>query len=374
MEPPGVPLTPDRKQVLDALKELWHPFEDFPFANDVARGAMLSAILSAVIRRSLPTCPGHIFDAPVMGSGKTLLARCMAALAGHVAEPGVPPSDDEEARKSLFAALREGAGCIIWDNVIHPLDGAAINSFLTAEIFKDRILGLSQSEALPNSALFLATGNNVRVVGDAARRFVVCRIDAKLERPYLREFPFDPLQWVTAKRMEMVTAALTLVRGYIAAGRPRMAPGNTASFERWDELVRQVVCWVGTFDSNPGFGDPMQTIEKNDAEDPQKGLLRLVLEAWHGYFGATAKTSTEVTETLDGGITAQDEQEAHTAFVTAIAAGLSSSSRGDATPVRLGRYLAKHEDEIVAGYVLRAQYDTHKKVKRWRVEQVGEVA
>lgn len=140
-------------------------------------------------------------------------------------------------------------GCVIWDNLTHPIDGASINNFLTAPIFKDRILGVSENEALPNSAMFLVTGNNVRIVGDAARRFVICRIDAEIEQPYLREFSFDPLQRVIANRLDMVIAALTLIRGYIAAGRPRMAPGNTASFEVWDGLVRQTVCWVGSFES-----------------------------------------------------------------------------------------------------------------------------
>lgn len=360
IEPCRVPLNPDGEQVRAALIQLWRPFQMFPFADDVARGAMLSALLSAVIRRSIPTCPGHIFDAPAMGSGKTLLAKCIAALGGHVPELSVHPVEDEEARKSLFASLREGSGCIIWDNVTHPIDGAAINNFLTAPVFKDRILGVSQNEALPNSAMFLATGNNIRVAGDAARRFVVCRIDARVEQPYLREFNFDPLQWVVAHRTELVIAALTLIRGYIAAGSPRMVPGNTASFEVWDRLVRQAVCWVG-------FGDPMKTVEKNAATDPHKGLLLSILETWFGYLGNSELTSAEAfskSRPLGPGA----DLSAHTAFASAVGA-LSSGKHDDLTAHRLGLYLAKHEDEVIGGYVLHGRQDNHRKVKLWRVER-----
>ena len=372
IEPCGVPLNPDKVQVLGALNALWHPFTAFPFADDVSRGAMLSALLSTVIRRSLPTCPGHIFDAPTMGSGKTLLARCIAVLGGHPPELSVPASEDEEARKSLFASLLEGAGCIIWDNVIQPIDGAAINNFLTAALFKDRILGLSETDALPNSAMFLATGNNVRVVGDAARRFVICRIDAKVEQPYLREFTFDPMQWLVAHRMDMVIAALTLIRGYIAAGRPRMAKGNTASFEDWDRLVRQTVCWVGTLDCSFGFADPMLTVEKNAALDPNKGVLHTILEAWHAHLGDSSRTSTEVFKDMDSDLSATDEKTTQGELSNALN-GLRSNRYDSLTSISIGKYLSTHEGEIVGGLVLRRKQDTHRRIAVWRVERVSEV-
>lgn len=362
IEPCRVPLNPDWQQVCSALELLWRPFQLFPFADDVARGAMLSALLSVVIRRSIPTCPGHIFDAPSLGSGKTLLARCIAVLGGHAPELSVHPVEDDEARKSLFASLREGSGCIIWDNVNHPIDGAAINSFLTAPVFKDRILGASLNEALPNSAMFLATGNNVRIAGDAVRRFVVSRIDARVEQPYVREFNFDPLQWVVAHRTDLVVAALTLIRGHIAAGSPRVVPGNTASFEVWDRLVRQTVCWVG-------FGDPMKSVEKNAAAEPHKGMLLSILEAWCSYLGTPELSSAEVFARWSAPGFGNDLL-AHNAFASAIGA-LSSRQHGDLTVGRLGQYLAKHEDEIIGGYVLHGRHDTHRKIKLWRVERVA---
>ncbi len=78
--------------------------------------------------------------------------------------------------------------------------------------------------------------------------------DARMEQPYTREFAFCPLTRVLAQRMELVVAALTLIRAWITAGRPRHGQGRAGSFEAWDDLVRQVVCWIATWDDPPVSG------------------------------------------------------------------------------------------------------------------------
>ncbi len=61
----------------------------------------------------------------------------------------------------------------------------------------------------------------------------------------------------------MAVAALTIIRAWIAVGRPRLAEGSTASFEAWDELVRQPVLWVAAEAARadralPGFGAQLE--------------------------------------------------------------------------------------------------------------------
>ena len=92
-------------------------------------------------------------DAPVQGSGKTLLASCVAALGtGHVPEiwPHTAGRDDEELRKRLFAALRDGTSALIWDNITGVFDSAALASAITAPVYRDRVLGRSESLNIPN--------------------------------------------------------------------------------------------------------------------------------------------------------------------------------------------------------------------------------
>jgi hypothetical protein len=63
------------------------------------------------------------------------------------------------------------------------------------------------------------------------RRVVLCTLDAKKERPELRNFKRDPVAEVLADRGAYVAAVLTVVRAYIAAGdrgekTQRIPPGR----------------------------------------------------------------------------------------------------------------------------------------------------
>jgi hypothetical protein len=361
-EPPRVPAAPGFDQVQQALVELWEPFAQFPFVDAVDRGVMLAALLTATIRRALPTAPGFAFDAPAAGSGKTLLASCVSALGGHKPSMTPPPREDDEARKALFAALRQGAGVVLWDNLVRPLEGASLNAFLTAENFTDRVLGQSELDALPNRALFLATGNNLRLVGDVCRRVLVCRVDPRVEVPYLRQFGFDPLAWVRDRRQRLVRAALTILRGYQTSG-VALAAGRLASFEDWDDLVRQCVVWAGELGGPVAFGDPAGSALVSVSEDPAKGTLAAVLAAWHSAFGARRVPVREAWAL------AHDELgDNHKALRDALDAVADGDVRFD--PRRLGLWLAKHRGEIANGLFFADSMDTRSQSKHWGVESV----
>lgn len=118
---PEITPRPSLHEAHAALGVLFDPFATFPFVSPEAAGAHLAALITAVIRPTLPTAPGFAYDAPVQGSGKTLLAQCVGALAeGAPAAlyPHVSGNDDAEIRKRLFAALRSSPRALIWDNVL----------------------------------------------------------------------------------------------------------------------------------------------------------------------------------------------------------------------------------------------------------------
>lgn len=290
------PERPTLDQASAALGTLWHPFRLFPLVDAVDRGVVLSGLLTACVRASLPTAPGIALDAPAAGTGKTLLGIAIGALATGEAPAALPPAGnhDDEARKRLFAALRDGSRVLLWDNVREPLGNAALDAFLTAPTFTDRILGVSQMATLPNRALFIATGNNLRLVGDTCRRILPARLDARIEKPYAREFDFCPLDAVLSRREEFVTAALTIIRAWIAAGRLRHGKGRTASFEAWDDLVRQAVCWIATWDNR--FADPLTATERAFAHDPETAKLAALLSAWDAVIGTRPVTTAKLIE------------------------------------------------------------------------------
>ena len=295
--PPRVPLTPTPGDALAALRFLWRPFAQFPLVDDVARGVVLHGLPTAAIRAALPTAPGIALDAPAAGTGKTLLARCIGILATGTEPAVLPPADDDpETRKRLFAALREGARVLLWDNVREPLGCAALDAFLTAGTFSDRILGVSETATLPNRAQFIATGNNLRLTGDTCRRIFLARLDAQSEKPYARDFSFDPAQRIERERMRYVVAALTIIRAFIVAGRPKLGSGRTASFELWDDLVRQPICWLKTLvaqadgDDLPTLDDPLQAAQTAFDQDPETTKHTALLHAWHAEFPSIAAT------------------------------------------------------------------------------------
>ena len=101
---PLVPDQPTRTEAVAALKVLEDLVGTFPFVDQPGRSVMLSAILTACIRRSLPTAPMHAFTAPTAGSGKSMLVDLISLIASG-REAGVisPGKTEAELEKRLGA-------------------------------------------------------------------------------------------------------------------------------------------------------------------------------------------------------------------------------------------------------------------------------
>lgn len=300
---PGEPIKaePTQAEAVAALQRLWHPYKEFPFVGPVDCGVMLAAILTANQRAILPTAPAFAIDAPTAGTGKTKLADCLAQMAG-VTEPAMMPpvTQEDELRKRLFSASRLGKGVIVLDNQVAMLDSAALCTFLTSPMYSDRVLGQSVMLKYPNTALFLITGNNFQPVGDLARRVLTCRIDSGKERPDKRSFDLDPAEWVAGHQQEMVRDAITVLLGYrtldldAEGSRRRRGEGRMASFEAWDDVVRQTVLWAAELDTGIKFGDPFNAVDTAFAQDPNRAKHAALLAGWYEVYGDKPKKIAEV--------------------------------------------------------------------------------
>jgi len=341
-DPAEVPSAPTEEQVLRAVDQVLFPFKDFPFVGGLDRAVLLTACLTAAVRATLPTSPAFGIDAPVQGSGKTLMAMCLSMLTTGTAPSVWPHSsgrDDEEIRKRLFAALREGSRVICWDNVCGIFDSASLSSALTSELYQDRILGKSESSKIPNKALFLLTGNNICLGGDLPRRVLKMRLDPKTDRPYAREFDLEPVSYIKTNRQGMIEAALTIIRGAIHLNGSR-ARGRMASFELWDDLVRQTVCWL--HEKTGCFGDPMDAIDEAQAGDPEQESLFDLLDALRNTFLEREVSAKEILNAANG--SADDLADAVKDITNRTEL---PSSKG------LGRALTFRMDRIVRGLSLK---------------------
>ena len=363
----AVPNAPTIEEVRLAMDALLKPFSKFPFVGALDRSVLLAALLTAVIRPALPTSPAFGFDAPSQASGKTLLASCIGVLATGD-DPGVWPhtstgrsgQQDEETRKRIFTAMRSGTRAIIWDNVNGIFDSAAMAAALTSPTITDRLLGKHESSSVPNRAVFLFTGNNLTFSGDLSRRVLTCRIDARTERPFAREFAFNPKQYVLDNRQELAVAALTIVRGWLTSGAER-ATGRMASFELWDEFIRQAVAWVAREICPDEFTDPMNAVIEAHATDPEHEALSELFQAWRQKFGSEYIAAGEIYR-----IAKSDFPNDET---NSIAEALIELSNGNAvtSAKSVGRILRYRLDRIVNGLRLEARDDKRKGSKVWRV-------
>ncbi|CDH43806.1 hypothetical protein [Candidatus Contendibacter odensensis] len=151
--------------------------QGFSFTNDSDRSAALAALLTALVRPSLPTAPIFLATATRAGSAKSLLMDVPALVAtGRPATIFDLGADADEVEKRMLSVLLAGDSVINLDNLEVPLSGATLCKALSSETITGRLLGFNKVATVPTCALFLATGNNTQVTGDMTRRVVICNL------------------------------------------------------------------------------------------------------------------------------------------------------------------------------------------------------
>jgi hypothetical protein len=192
--------------------------------------------------------PLALIDAPQQGTGKSLLANVISTIStGRAAAMMPAPDNDEEWRKRITSTLMGGATIITIDNLDGRLDSPSLASAITADTWRDRILGQSEVVEIAQRATWMATGNNISLGGDLQRRCYWIRLDAKTAEPWRgRTFRHPRLiLWVKQHRSELLTALLTLARGWFTAGKPDAPTPVLGSFEEWSQVVGGVLHAAG---------------------------------------------------------------------------------------------------------------------------------
>ena len=231
--------TPDAIQ--RALALLDEAIGEFPYVDDASKANTLALLLTPILRNAIAgPVPLALVDAPQAGTGKSLLTRVLALIAtGRSAAIMTAPAGDEEFRKKITATLLSGTTLILLDNVEGQLLAGSLAAVLTTDTWSDRILGQSLMVTLPQSVTWVATGNNLQLAGDLARRCYWIRLDAQTARPWQRtgfRHP-DLLGWVSAHRGALVTALLTLSQAWYHAGQPEAVTPTLGSFEAWTRTI-----------------------------------------------------------------------------------------------------------------------------------------
>jgi hypothetical protein len=252
---PTIPDEPKQADAAAALAELVEVFVDFPYVDESARMVPIAAILSVLGRSAiLGSCPAFLFDATTRGSGKTLQADAVSAVAlGRSAARKSWPSDPEELGKILGAYALAGARLVLFDNVPAGVEfgGGDLDQCITArDAVELRILGRTEMKRLPWSGIIMASGNNMALGEDTVRRCLLARLESPLENPEDRVGFRHPnlFEWITENRPRLVAAALTILCAFARYGGHRHDRKAWGSFEAWSRLVPGAIVFAGGAD------------------------------------------------------------------------------------------------------------------------------
>ncbi len=263
---PKVPENPSPELIAQAVASLLDIVADFPFANTESRSAWLASLLTPLAREAYRGCTGpmFLFNGNVPGTGKGLLVDInWTIVTGGKAVLNPMPSNNDEVRKLITSFVGEASQLVLLDEITDSLGCGALNAALTGTTWKDRKLGHNQVIEGPLKFTMYGTGNNVILAGDMPRRVCQIRLESAEEHPEDRsgfKYP-SVLEHVRLHRPQLLIAALTILRGFIAAGRPNQVIDNWGSFEGWSDLVRGAIVWCGLPD--PG----LTRVEVRDSAD-----------------------------------------------------------------------------------------------------------
>jgi len=307
---------------------------DFPFAEDGSRAHAIAAMILPFVRELIkgPT-PLHLVDAPARGTGKGLLTDIIAGVTlGSAAYVMTLSPEEAEVDKRITSVLLAGHPMVLLDNVT-SLTSSSLSAVLTTVLWRGRKLGRSEIVQVPNRALWIATGNNVRLSNELIRRIVPIRLDAEEEQPELRTgFRHgNLLEWTLEHRGELVSATVSLVRAWLDAGRPK-GRGTLGRYESWVEVIGGILAVADI----PGFLSNRTPLYEHSDQETRE-WSGYVIKWWERYRALP--------------VTARD------LFEVAKENGLLLALWGGRSPLsaqqRLGHALSARRDRVFGAYILR---------------------
>jgi hypothetical protein len=346
---PAVPDAPTDAEVRDARRLIeGELLADFPFVEACDRAVAWAALVLPFVRPMIdgPT-PLHLIAAPSRGTGKTLLAQALMApaLGRRDLEPMTVDCEEAETRKRLTSCLRNSPTAVLMDNLGQGrrLESSSLASVLTGTSWQDRLLGSSVMRSMPVRCVWLATGNNPSLSDELARRTLRCRLDTATARPHMRTGFKHPelLAWARENRPALLQAVLTLVRAWLAAGRPG-ADVWLGGYDSWCRVVGGLLHVAGI----DGLRRAVELFQGEETDT--EAALAPFLKAWWERFGASEVGVKDLYDVAVETGRLEVILDAHLSERQRQCARGSETERSRQT--RLGNALKRLEGQVYAGY------------------------
>lgn len=368
---------PTAEDVKAASRVLRGLVSEFPFDSEVSLAVWISSILTHVGRDAIHgAAPLFMFEASMPGSGKTLLAK----LACIIAEGGMPgmsnlSSDDHEVRKTITSLLMEGSTFIVFDNVTNEIKSPSLDRLMTAEFWKDRVLGSNRIASLPHRSVVVVTGNGASFGSDSARRTIMLRLAPDVEHPEDRSFRLpNILDHVVKNRRIYLSAAITILRFHViqsakaSEGSDGILTATPAigfgSFESWTD----VVCGAMT---RAGMDNPLESrkdVRKADRGSVLRGRVISAWQAWNPDWQGTSHNLINAVFTNPAG-----ENDELLDFQSALLQLAGAETRKDLQAKELGLALRRIAGPVSGGYMI-ADAGRSAGGMQWQLVRVGDDA
>jgi len=284
----GLKLNEDlsQKGCSDAAHRLTHLLVDFQFQDDELDPAKwLTCLLSQLCRPIYQNSPLFIFSANVGGAGKTHLAKSVGLIC-HGTEcvdpewPEAKEKREDEMGKMNAGYAFAGVTLVNYDNVPDGLilASSVFEKQLTSPNIYHRENHKHTEIGGKNWLQWMVTGNNVRPNGFLAIRSIVVTLQSTSANPS----SLDPscfthgdfLQHIKKNRITILQDALSIIAGYIQAGKPEQKGKHLARFEEWLKIPCSAVRWATGL-------DPLSDHQKTVADsDPTAQALEQLAQSW----------------------------------------------------------------------------------------------
>lgn len=233
----------DARAALERLFWILHTYE---FAGDRNRIAAVALLITSVLRASMHVAPLFVSTAGQARTGKDHLLITASLLAtGQWPQLYGLGGKVEEREKRLSQMFHAGAPFVVISNVNGSMENDDLCIFLSEGAVTVRAYGtVGTGKRAEYSAVWTASGNNLRPTGDLVTRCVVVRQESAVANPGSRVFQFEPHKELKKQevRKDLLEAVYTIARWWILEGRWKPEHSEklgTNNFDQWSTLVRR---------------------------------------------------------------------------------------------------------------------------------------
>lgn len=331
---------PAEVEIVEAVESLGGLLEDFSFLEAGDRSRTIAAMITPALGLGghLQRRPITMLEADQSQTGKGYLASCIAALYRETPrlvtqrKGGVGSSDE-----SLSTRLIEGRPFICFDNLKGMQDSPNLEAFLTCDddCFPARTPHRATVNVDPNRFILFATSNKAETSVDLANRSSIIRLRKRIDHEFKKYPEGDLLDHIRANQPYFLGCIFSIVRSWIAEGRPETQE-TRHDFRKWARSLDRIV--QNVFHAAPLMDGHNEA--KSRLSDPALTFARAiaVVVEQTGHMGEGLSAST-----------LYDLAEAHSINVP----GLSQADETQGPRIVgkvLGRLLANKEAVEVDGY------------------------